>query len=149
MSIKSILLKYSFDIKNCKPYEATVKNVFSSTKQTTYDVSCFSTVKYECAQMVSALMVDKPELKEFQYNIYVKYAVSKLLQDETVVNKLLFRTDINKFKKFIYINVELHHDYNHLAENQTQLEPFELPPPDLNRTKKIQVEPDLLDIDSE
>jgi hypothetical protein len=58
--------------------------------------------------LVQSLKKKKPELLEYGAEVYAKYAVSKLQDGVTTVNKLVFKTSINHYKKFVYINLELH-----------------------------------------
>lgn len=109
MASKITDLKYPFNIKNIKPFEATTRSTFSCKKQITYDVSLFSAVKFECNKFITELFKAQPKLKEYQYDIFVKYAVSKLPEGVTEVSQLRFIPNINNYKKFIYVNVELHH----------------------------------------
>lgn len=107
---KFVELKYAFDIKKIRPYECTVKTDFSSKKMSTYDVSLFGAVKYESPRILQEYLSTHPEFNDFDYEIKAKYATSKLPEDITIVNKLKFTINVSKFRKCIYVSLELFYD---------------------------------------
>ena len=146
MSTQKIALKYPFDIKNIRPYQANSFSIYTSKKQTTYDVSLFGGVKYEAAKLLRDLKASIPDSEKYDHEIYAKYAVSKLPEGTTIVNTLVFKSSINHSKQKIYVNLELHHDPNHVVGAMLEAQP-------LRRTHRLRpepspsTEPDLLDID--
>jgi uncharacterized alpha/beta hydrolase family protein len=71
-----------FDIKNIRPYESWVTTSFSSMKQKKYNVSLFKSVKNACEEFMNEYKINNPNTFGYGMGIYVRYAVSKLKEDE-------------------------------------------------------------------
>lgn len=95
-------LKYPFDIVNLKPKEILVKDIGSSVMTQTWDVTCFSTVKFHLSKLDRQISKDYPGC---QHKIYAYRATKK--GDNTLITKMKFSYKIDHFTKFVHVNVEL------------------------------------------
>ena len=100
-------LKYPFDIKNIRPYQSKIRDDFSCRTKTTYNISGFSSVKFATGQALREYREQHPSFKDFEHEVYARFAESKLPQDTTVCNALKFTFSVNKFKKTIFVNVQM------------------------------------------
>lgn len=97
-----VTLKYPFDIVNLKAKELLVREIGSSIMTQTWDVSCFSTVKYQLSQLDRAIAKEYPG---FQHRIYAYRSSKKGVG--TVIDKMKFSYKIDHNSKFVHVNVEL------------------------------------------
>lgn len=95
-------LKYPFDISKLKARELLVREIGSSVMTQTWDVTCFSTVKYQLSQLDRAIAKEYPG---FQHKIYAYRASKK--GNGTLIEKMKFSFKIDHGAKFVHVNVEL------------------------------------------
>ena len=95
-------LKYPFNIVNLKAKEILVKDIGSSVMTQTWDVTCFSTVKFHLSQIDRQIAKDYPG---YQHKIYAYRATKK--GDSTLIDKMKFSYKVDNYTKFVHVNVEL------------------------------------------
>lgn len=101
----TVTLKYPFDIKNIKHKIISTSSPFCSHSDVqTYDVQTFNAIKYECNMKMKNLKRDMPE---FTHKIYAYRSTSFLPKGCTVVSRIRFNTNVNKYKNETHTNVEL------------------------------------------
>lgn len=95
-------LKYPFDIVNIKPRELLVREIGSSVMTKTFDVSCFSTVKFHLSQLDRQIAKD---YVGYEHKVYAYRSSKKGVG--TVIDKMKFCFKIDHNSKFVHVNVEL------------------------------------------
>ena len=100
-SKETVDLTYEIDISNIKPKEVRVADMFGVSKQKTYDLSCFSSVKYQLGVLSRKI---KKEYPDWDFKIYAYRCTIRT--KNTVLKKLAFSYNFDEIKKFVHINVE-------------------------------------------
>lgn len=97
-----VTLKYPFDISKLKARELLVREIGSSIMTKTFDVSCFSTVKFHVSQLDRQIAKD---YVGYEHKVYCYRASKKGVG--TVIEKMKFSYKIDHNSKFVHVNVEL------------------------------------------
>ena len=95
-------LKYSFNVSKIIPRELLVREIGSSILTQVYDISLFSSVKYQMSQIDRAI---GKEFRGYQHKIYAYRATKK--SEGTEIGKLKFVYKFDHLKKFVHVNVEM------------------------------------------
>lgn len=95
-------LKYPINISNLIPRDTVVTDAFGRCAQKTYDVTCFSSIKFVMTQLGYALRELNPD---YHWRVYAYRSTRKTKEDEICNLRLHFNLDHTK--KFIHVNVEL------------------------------------------
>lgn len=111
-------LKFPFDIVNLKARTLLVKDIGSSLLTKTWDVTCFSTVKFQLSQIDRAIAKDYPE---YQHKVYAYRATKK--GNGTIIDKMKFFYKIDHNTKFVHVNVELIPKVEETPEDEPEHEP--------------------------
>ena len=134
-------LKYPFDIKNIKPYQSKVRDDFSCRTKTTYNISCFSSVKYATGQALRDYKQQHPSFKDFEHEVYARFAESKLPENTTICNALKYTFSVNKYKKIIFVNIQMLFSEPATNSEQVQEDPQEA---DLSEEEDVIDEPPII-----
>ena len=100
----TIDLKFPIDIKNIIPRDTILQDAFGRCTTKTYDVTCFSSIKYTMTQLGFAL---KKMYGQYQWRIYAYRSTKRGSSKSTVISKLKLDFNFDHAKKFIHVNVEL------------------------------------------
>ena len=99
---ETIEMKYPIDIVNITPRNVLLNDAFSSVMTPVYDVSSFSSVKYNLGRVGYDIRTQYPG---YEFRIYSYRATKKY--KGTVVNRLKLDFNINHKKRFVHVNLEL------------------------------------------